>query len=151
MATFNYIGAQNTALGLIQKFGQSITIYRTSSDYDPVTGEVTNSIYSSTPADVVTLPASKGTITGFDNKFVEDLIRGKGRFFYVAATGLTFDPEPGDILAFEGKTWDIAGTTPLNPAGTPVYFTIGCKSSAVEIDGLPVDDVDCMNVVEVEW
>ena len=32
--------------------------------------------------------------------------------------------------------WDIGGGTPLNPAGTPVLFTVGCRSSGKQVSDL---------------
>lgn len=129
MAEFNYQNAQKTALRLIGQFGQSVKLVRVSGDYDPVSGAPSNETLTTTDATVVSLPASGGTVQAFDNKFKEDLKKGKIRFFYIAAAGLEFQPEGGDLLLFEGGVWDVSGGTPLNPAGTPVLFTVGCRSS----------------------
>tara|TARA_R110000803_G_scaffold19510_9_gene51002 strand:+ start:88 stop:570 length:483 start_codon:yes stop_codon:yes gene_type:complete len=129
MGKFDYQNAAKTALRLIDQFGQSIQIVRVSGDYDPVTGTATNETLQVTTAVVVSLPASGGTVQAFDNKFKEDLKKGKIRFFYIAAKGLGFEPEAGDLLLFEGGVWDIGGGTPLNPAGVPVLFAVGCRSS----------------------
>ena len=56
---------------------------------------------------------------------------GKARVFLIAANGLTFNPEPGDSIVFDGKLWEIGtgdgkgGVMPLNPAGTNVLFVCG--------------------------
>lgn len=125
---FDYIKAQNTAVRLISKFGATMPLMRMSSDYDPVTGVNSNELMQISEATVVSLPASSGAVK-FDNRFLEDLKQGRIRFFYVAALGLDFAPEAGDHFYFEGKTWDIAGATPLNPAGVPVIYTIGGRES----------------------
>lgn len=137
MANFDYIDAQKTALELINEFGQLTKMIRLSSDYDPVTGSNDNVTSQITDAVVVSLPASGGTVQAFDNKFKEDLKKGKIRFFYVAAKGLTFQPEGGDLILFEDALWDIGGGTPLNPGGTPVLFTVGCRSSGKSLEELP--------------
>ena len=100
-------------------------IIRLSSEYDPVTGKETNIKPLVTEATVVSLPSGSLTGTNFDNRFKEDLKTNKVRFFYIAAQGLSFEPQSGDIFIFENRVWDIAGSTPLNPAGIPVLYTIG--------------------------
>lgn len=129
MSNFDYINAQNLALRLISQFGQSTKIVRVDrSDYDPVTGETNSSKVFVTDATVVSLPSgSLNSVSNFDNKYKEDLKAGKIRFFYLAHKGLTFSPQQGDYLIFEGRVWDLAGATPLNPAGVPVLYTIGCR------------------------
>ena len=119
-----------TALRLIGNFGASATIERTVADYAPASGEYSNATTSTTPATVVNLPASSGTVQAFDNRFREDVKKGKIRFFYLAASGLTFEPAPGDILIYQGDRLDIAGLTPLNPAGAPILYTLGAKVSS---------------------
>ena len=114
---------------LIDQFGQKTKLVRVSGDYDPVTGKNSNSTLHVTDATVVTLPTFSGRVQPFDNGFKEDLKKGKVRFFYVAAKGLEFEPEGGDLILFEGGVWDIGGGTPLNPAGVPVLYTVGCRSS----------------------
>lgn len=138
MSKFNYQNAQKTALRLIDRFGQSTKLVRVSSDYDPVSGVTSDTLNQITDATVVSLPASSGTVQGFDNEFKEDLKKGKIRFFYIAAKGLGFEPEGGDLIVFEGELWDIGGGTPLNPAGTPVLFTVGCRSSGKQLNDLGI-------------
>ena len=134
MANFDYIAAQKTALRLIAKFGHATSLARvTGESYDPVTGAASGGSNTVTDATVVSLPASGETVQAFDNRFKEDLKRGKIRFFYIAAKDLGFEPQPGDVLLFEGSTWDLAGSTPLNPAGTPLYYTVGVRASGKPI------------------
>lgn len=145
MSAFDYAKAQNTALALIGKFGQVTSFARiTVGTYDPVTGDPTDLSVQMDSVTVVSLPASGGTVQAFDNRFTEDLRKGKVRFFYVAAKGMTLEPQPGDLLYFEGALWELAGATPLNPAGTPVLFTFGCKPSGKDpaLLGLPATPVD---------
>jgi len=126
---FNYTEAQQDAFDLIEEFGFEMPIVRFSSDYDPVEGLETNTIAEIQSATVVNLPASSGTIQAFDNRFKEDFKSGKIRFFYVSAKSLAFEPGPGDTFIYEDKVWDMAGTTPLNPAGIPVLYTMAGRIS----------------------
>jgi len=137
MAKFDYIKAQNTAIGLVDKFGFDMLISRTASTYDPVTGTETVILLTEQTATVVNLPASSGTVQAFDNRYKEDFKRGKIRFFYVAAKGLAFTPEPGDTFILDDKVFDVAGTTPLNPAGTPVLYTMAGRVSGRTIEVVP--------------
>lgn len=121
---FDYVRSQNTALRLIARFGQSMPLVRLSSEYDPVTGEQSQTDAQVQAATVVTIPASADTVRQFDNRFKEEFKTGKIRFFYIAAKGLTFEPDAGDMFIYEGKLWDIEGVTPLNPAGVPVLYTM---------------------------
>lgn len=127
MSKFDYIKAQTTALRLIDKFGQRTPIVRILSDYDPVSGAPSNGNYYLTNTTVVSLPASGQSAEKFDNRFREDLKQGKIRFFYLAAKGAGFEPKPGDKIFFEGDSWEIGGSTPLNPGGKRVLSTIGCR------------------------
>ena len=127
MAKFNYRNAQSTAQRLINNFGLDVTFSRVSSSYDAVTGvDIVDSVQSTT-ATAVSLPASSVTSLAFDDKFKEELTKGKLRFFLIAAKGLTLTPQAGDLLEFEGKVWEFDGVNSLNPAGTPVMYGIGAK------------------------
>lgn len=139
MGKFDYQKAQQTALRLIGQFGQSISIVRIFGEYDPVSGSNSNQTFIGSPATVVTLPMVNGLGLTGDDKFKEDLKKGKIRGFYIAAKGLLFEPQPGDLLVFENEIWDIGGGTPLNPAGTPVLYTVGCRSSGLDFEKLSTE------------
>jgi len=126
VANFDYIKAQQTAFRLIDKFGQQTPIVRVFSDYNEVEGTRTITGYFLTVGTVVALPGRSG-VEKFDNYNREDLKQGKLRFFYVAAKNLEFEPVANDFFFFEGCVWDMQGATPLNPAGTRIMFTAGCK------------------------
>ena len=132
-----YTADQNDAYDDILAAGVEATISRVDSTYDEVEEtEIITSVITD-PTAVVSFPASSGTVQAFDNRFIEDYAKGKIRFFYVAGKGITFEPEPGDLLFFNDKVWEIAGTTPLDPDGTtPIMYTMGVKVS--NLDALPV-------------
>jgi hypothetical protein len=132
---FDYQKAQKTALKLIANFGRTIPLVRLASEYDPVTGEESEITSQAATATVVSLPNGSGS--NFDNRFKEDFKAGKIRFFYVAAKGLNFEPAPGDIFVFENKVWDVAGSTPLNPAGVPVLYTMAGRVSGKTLVDYP--------------
>ena len=138
MAGFNYSKAQQTALGLITKFGTDTTIAETSETYDPVEGATSAGTVTKQTATVVSLSASEG-IAYFGDRFREELLTGSVRFFYIAAVGLDFAPEPGQLILWEGKLWDISGTNPLSPSGIPVIYNLGCTLS--QKDPSILDDI----------
>jgi hypothetical protein len=127
MSTFDYAKSAITALTLITKFGQTVTVNRVAGTYTAATGAIGSSSSSSYTPVVVTVPASGGTVQAFDDRLKEAYITGKLRFFIMAAKDLAVVPQSGDRIEFEGTEWEIEGATPLNPAGTPVIYNIGCK------------------------
>ena len=127
MGKFNYTAAETTAARLIDKFGQTVNILRYGATYDPITGQTSSEVSEVGAATLVSLPASSGTVSGFDNEMKEAFIQGKLRFFYVAAKDLSFLPLSGDYINFESALWEIMGSTPLNPAGTALLFRVGAQ------------------------
>ena len=130
---FDYAAAQQTALDLITEFGQVVPMVRLSGGVlNPATGAISTETETSQNVSVVSLPANTSQISAFDDGMREDLIKGRVRFFIMAAiiadgTAVTFEPKAGDLLTFESKKWEIAGATPLNPAGTAVVFNIAAR------------------------
>ena len=155
MARFDYSGFEATALNLITQFGQSLTIYQeNSTGYDPLTGSTTGGTITSTTCEGLTLPASKGTVQGFDDKFKEELVRGNARFFMLAASGMSFQPDAGNLLLFEDEVWDVSGVTPVNPAGVPLVYRVGVRRSGKprSILGLPeIPPCEGLDIVDNEW
>lgn len=134
MAKFNYKSSQDTALRLINQFGVTLPLLRFAKSFNPVTGADTITSITLVNSTCVNLPATNGTIQAFDNKTVEELKKGKNRFFYMAAKGLPIQPDSDDYLIYEGKFWRIAGTTPLNPAGIPILYNVGCMDGGITFD-----------------
>ena len=103
-----------TASRLIGKYGQAISIKRTTGDtIDPVTG-ITTAGTSSTL-----------TTTGILQRYPDSLIDGTRILTSdrLAILAPTFEPTLEDTLSFGGKDWTIASIQTANPAGTPlVYF-----------------------------
>ena len=128
---FNYTKAAATAARLVANFGSTGEIRRfLDTGFDPIAGTDAVVTYNTTPAVLVTVP-SVDSLIRFDDQFVSALAVGKARVFLIAANGLTFNPEPGDSIVFDGKLWEIGtgdgkgGVMPLNPAGTNVLFVCG--------------------------
>ena len=82
-----------------------------------------------TNAAMISLPVASGKVT-FDNRYDEDLKKGKVRFFMVAAKGLSNPIESGDfIIGVNNEVFEVMGATPLQPSDTPILFNVGCKPS----------------------
>lgn len=135
---FDYAAAQQTALELLTEFGQTVPLVRKSAGtFDPATGGLTGQTDTTQNVVLASLPASGGTVQAFDDRLRQDLIKGRLRFFIMSAiladgSAVTFEPKAGDLLTFEGKKWELAGATPLNPAGTPVVFNIAAAEGGQE-------------------
>lgn len=127
-----YTQEQNDAYKDILEAGALAQISRLFSTYDEVEGEQVATSIKTDSAAVVNLPGSTSLAQQFENQILEDFKKGKIRFFYVAAKGLTLEPESGDYLVLNGKVWDVAGATPLNPdmGSTPILYIVGVKASA---------------------
>ncbi|MCM8534222.1 MAG: hypothetical protein NE330_23870 [Lentisphaeraceae bacterium] len=80
------------------------------------------------PAAMLSLPVNSGKST-FDNRYDEDLRKGKIRFYMVAAKGISFELESGDYLLAQGVLYEVIGATPFQPSDTIIFYNVGCKKS----------------------
>lgn len=126
----DYTQDQTDAYTDILDAGVLATISRVSSSYDAVEGERTVTAVQTESVAVVNLPASTSLSQQFENRIIEDYKKGKIRFFYAAAKGLTIEPESGDLLVFNSKVWELAGSTGLDPDGTtPIIYIFAVRAS----------------------
>lgn len=124
MSDIYQFAAEETAKAFAE-FGQSIELKRVKKTEDIITGEVTQTQVIRGTIDAINLPASKGTLEAFDNRYYEDMVAGKVRFFKVASETATFEPEQGDIAVIDGEQWECLGSTPVNPAGVAIVYNVG--------------------------
>lgn len=120
MNKFNYARAQNTALRLLEKFGQLSSIIRDVPGSGPIwdPGEPTPTPHACTMA------ALK-----FDNKDIDGtLIKASDKKVYIAAKGLSIAPTTTDKLMIGGVSHAIMRVMPLNPAGIDVYFEVQARA-----------------------
>ena len=133
----DYTPEQDGAYTDILDAGVLASISRVTATYDAVEGEMTVTHVQTDTGALVNLPGSQSLAQNFENHVLEDYKKGKIRFFYLAAKGLTFEPETGDLLTFKNKIWEIAGATGLEPDGvTPIMYTIAARAS--NLSTLPV-------------
>lgn len=132
---FDYTKAHATAVRLLKNFGQELDLHRVTSTYDPLTGADTVTTVDRHACQMVSLPAAQG-LQHFENRTRQRLEQGKARYFIGVDEANGFQPEPGDLLEYDGEVWEVAGCTPFKPADTQVFFTIGVMESA--LSAIPV-------------
>ena len=130
MPDFDYNESRNDAFALISEFGADALALEIVSEYDPVSGENTNPVFTVTNLKAVCLPIKNVFGTGGEEEFGDDVIAGRIKGFYVSALDRNFNPEPGVLIVWQEKIWDIVGVTEFAPAGVLVFFTLACKESA---------------------
>ena len=107
MTTFNYAATAATATRLLQRFGASATLQRqTTGAYDPSTG--------TTPITVEEL-ATTAAVFAYDQKYIDGtlVLQGDQRAYMAPAVM----PKQGDVLAWQGRDWQVVAVKPLAPAG----------------------------------
>lgn len=133
MAKFDYSESQADAFELISEFGANALVLVVQGEYDPVSGNVEDLEFSATEAKAVNLPVS-GFSRGFgvsgDTQFQADMKAGRIKGFYISSQDLSFNPQPGSLMVWQSKVWDIAAVGELNPAGVAVFFSLGCRESS---------------------
>jgi len=119
-AFYDKMGA--TALRLIERFGQTITLRDTvPGEYDPVTG-------GSTPETTVDQPAQAilqdYALQQSGMTYAEGTVIKQGdKKILVAAQGLT-PPQLTTTVLAGGVTWTIVNIKEINPAGTPLVYEL---------------------------
>jgi len=109
---FDYSSVRATAEKLINRFGADFQFSReTSGAYDPVTG-TTSSTTQTFNTNVVWLEYRK------DEVDETTIFRGDAK---LVCDG---EVEPDDVITYQGETWKIIDTSPLNPTGTDRILTI---------------------------
>lgn len=115
-----YSEMADTALDLIQEFGQTGTISRT-------TGDTFNSVAGTVSGGTITNYSCSCAIfnfTGEDNK-TGWLVQQGDKKILVAASCLSITPNKlSDKITVNSKTYSIENFKEVNPAGTPVLFVV---------------------------
>mgnify|MGYP001271639773 CR=1 FL=1 len=128
----NYAATAKKAAATLKKAGTSMVLrVTTPGTFDPVAGTETGETVTDYPCVGIVLPASKGTIEAFDNRFVGGtLIEQNLRAVKLAAHDLPVVPKGGDNLVINNQEWTILGSTPLAPDGvTNIMFSLGIQKA----------------------
>lgn len=115
MATFDYAKMAVTARRLLTRFGQSITISRTTgATYDPVTGVTTPG--------TTTAFTPKGVLLKYPDRLID------GTRILQSDRKLILDdtvaPEMSDKPLVQGEEWTIQDIMTVSPAGTPLIYEV---------------------------
>lgn len=111
-----------TALNLIARFGQTITLRDTvPGEYDPVTGETTPGTIVDQPAQAI---LQDYALQQSGMSYAEGTVIKQGdKKILVAAQGLT-PPQLTTTVIADGATWTIVNIKEINPAGTPLVYEL---------------------------
>lgn len=108
---FDYSKTRATAQRLINRFGATLTFTREAAgSYDPTTGSTSNTTTNYT-TNVVWLEYSK------DEVDETTIFRGDAKLICDGQV------EPDDLVIYQGETWRIVDTSPLNPTGSDRVLT----------------------------
>jgi len=112
----------STALRLIERFGQTITLRDTvPGEYDPVTGSQTPDVEVNQPAQAV---LQDYALQQSGMSYAEGTVIKQGdKKILVAAQGLTPPTLTTTVIA-GGATWTIVNIKEINPAGTPLVYEL---------------------------
>ena len=111
-----------TALNLIARFGQTITLRDTvPGEYDPVSGAQTPGVEVDQPAQAI---LQDYALQQAGMSYAEGTVIQQGdKKILVAAQGLT-PPQLTTTVIADGATWTIVNIKEINPAGTPLVYEI---------------------------
>ena len=112
-----YSGLAQTALRLLQEYGQPMTLTRrTAGAYNPATGAAT---ITSTTAD------AQGAIFDIRGKeFDPQMVQVGDRKIIMAAVGLDFAPEPGMHVTVGADEWSVVQAGAINPGAVDVIYKL---------------------------
>jgi len=112
MTAFNYPATAATATRLLQRFGASCTLVRTTEGaYDPATGSNTVTV-----ANLATTAA----VFAYDQKYIDGTLILQGDQLAYCAPSV--EPKQGDSFTWQGVTRTVIAVKPISPAGIPVLF-----------------------------
>ncbi len=120
MSPFDYSGVIQSADALIAKFGQTMTLRRTASSFDPntLTSSSTTNSYEVVGVDLaLTRTADTSMASG-------TLVEENRRKVLLAAKDLPINPKSGDDLVIGSETWSVVGATPTRPAGKAIVHQL---------------------------
>lgn len=112
MTAFDYSRTAATATSMLKRFGAACTLKRqTTGEYDPATG--TN------PVTVTSLPTT-AAVFAYDQKYIDGtlILQGDQRAYMVPGV----EPKQGDVLAWQGRDWQVVAVKPLAPAGVQCLY-----------------------------
>jgi len=120
MTKFDYAALMSTADQLVGKFGQSMTLNRTTTDFDPDT-LISSSNVTSYAVNGIDLALTRTA----DNAMANDtLVEENRRKVVLSAESFSIRPKSGDELIIGSDSWTIVGATTSQPAGEPIVHVL---------------------------
>jgi hypothetical protein len=116
MAKFDYARSKETAVRLIDKFGQAAVLRVKTSTPDPDRWKPPTATTTDYPCTVAVLQFSKREIDG-------TLIQVGDRRVYIAPD-VAVQPATNHSLIVEGEEHQIINVDVMSPAGIPVYYDV---------------------------
>jgi hypothetical protein len=126
-----YEGMRAEVDQLLAELGRPVKFQRFTYINDLVEGTSVPSLQAEQELNTATLPATVDILKNFEVKYmdgVED--KAMHRFALVSAEGAVFAPEPKDSAVFDGKTWEVIGSTAIDVDGTAVVYGVGLRARA---------------------
>ena len=118
-----YSRMQDTALRLIEKYGQTATLTDgVAGEYDPVTGVETGGATLTQTGQLILLDYTAQE-AGIINA-AGSLVQQGDKKIMLAAKGLEWPPTMTTTVLADGLTWTIINIKSTNPAGTPLVYEL---------------------------
>ncbi len=119
MSTFDYARAETTAQRLIKRFGQAVTLTKT-----------TDALIAYDPKQTETSYTVQAAQLNYNEKDIDGtLIQTDDRLVYISTEGLAVIPEVDDTLTINSVDLNIISIMPLAPAGTVVYWKVQVRAA----------------------
>lgn len=117
---FNYTGLAATALSLVTKFGQTVTLWHSSATPDPyepwkVTDDSTSEDVVAVRVDIPSRDVDGTAVLVSDVRYL------------LADQGLTSSPVPGDIVEDGGVKRRVALVSTVNPGDLALIHELTCR------------------------
>ena len=110
---FDYAKMATTAARLLEKFGQTISVIRTTGEtIDPITGAIV--------AGSDTTYSPKGLLRKYPNEVIDGTRIETGDRELIVDN--TVEPALSDKVTVQGEQWTVVNVASINPAGTAVVY-----------------------------
>ena len=118
--TFDYARPAATAKRLLTRFGQVVTVKRTTpSEYDPATGTVTGGTIGY---------SCSGAVMNYASRDIDGTLVQRGDVRVLLAPDAAFEPKPGDTVTLADATvLTVINAQATKPAGSPVRYEVQAR------------------------
>lgn len=117
-----YDSIATTALALVTKFGRALVLKRYSGTFEPVESVTTGITYTTQTIKAVKVNLKATDIARMSQNLKEALTKGVIEKYIVAAKGLAFVLDLGDVLEIDSRYGVIRGNESVAPSGIPIIY-----------------------------